>query len=205
MPLKDWRLSILTAAATIIVIASPGAVGAEGSPTFQAHGRFGLLSTSFTVPGVVTGTYSSGNTFDFSIEYLPKKSVTYLIRQQLSFDTITSSIRYLYTGLGSRFYKGPAARMEATETGSTFSSIPRWRYFASWDAGVSQMLAHSLTNVFGTTVTLVEFYVGLGLIYQATKDFGLEAQAEYGNGFGFSNVSASTQTTKILIGASLFF
>ncbi|MES2964467.1 MAG: hypothetical protein V4760_11285 [Bdellovibrionota bacterium] len=203
--LRKSRLGFYGLAMIVGLLTTSSAVAVEGSPTFQAHGRFGLLSTSFTVPSVVTGTYASGNTFDFSIEYLPKKSVTYLLRQQLSFDTVTSSIRYLYTGLGSRFYKGPASRTEAAETGSTFSSLPRWRYYASWDAGVSQMLVHSLTNVFGTTVTLVEFYVGLGTIYQVTRDFGLEIQGEYGNGFGFSNVSASTQTTKILLGATLFF
>jgi hypothetical protein len=198
---KTLSFTLLTA-----LLFSPFAKAEDDSPIFQTHGHFCLLSSSFAAPSVgITGTYSSSNTFDLTLEYLPKKSTSYFVHQQISFDTETSAVRYLYTGLGARFYWGPAERMQSSESGLSISSEPKWRPFASWEAGVSQMLLNSISPVFGTTATFLEFYVGLGTIYQVSKNFGIETQAEFGNGFGIGNQPASSTTTKFYLGGTLSY
>jgi hypothetical protein len=195
----------LKSLALLTLLFSISAHAEDVSPIFQTHGRFGYLASTFVVPGIVTGNYNSGSTFDLSIEYLPKKSISYLTRVQLSFDTESTTIRYLYAGLGSRFYFGQAARSEVSESGSSIASLPKWRYYASWDGAIAQMLVYSLSPSVGSTVSVLEFSGGLGTIYQISKDVGLEASAEYGNGFGFTGVSATTQTMKVLVGASIYY
>ena len=167
----------------------------------QLHFRTGMLTTN-VFSASLSKSYSVTNAVDVEYEVFGHSKVSTVFRGTIAHSLSLSRTIYAFMGLGRRFYFGSTA-MSVRSAGNGFEvdRIPRRRYYYGADLGYSSGIISVLKGTPLQTVTsMIDFGGVLGMNYQLSRGNSIEAQVGMSYGYGFSGVSASAQTTRILIG-----
>jgi hypothetical protein len=171
----------------------------------QVHFRTGMVSGSFSGPSI-TGSFSVIPSLDFEYEMFRGTKSAYSIRAIICHDLATSNLVYYFGGVGRRFYfNSTGMAFEGATGGTTVLSVPKRRYYAGVDVGISQLQVDRRGPVLQIQSSLLDFGGNVGAIFQMGKQLGLELQAGFQLGMGFSSVAVSGSTMRILAGASYYF
>ena len=84
-------------------------------------------------------------------------------------------------------------------------SKPKWRFFAGWDFGISQIILEEVGPALTVISTLIDVGGHVGAIYQISKNWGFEGKFGYSFGYGFSTVAVSGSVMSALGGVSFFW
>ena len=143
---------------------------------------------------------------DIEYEIFKGSRKSLIFRVLLDFDTLNSRVQYGVAGMGNRYYFGSnGMSFDVADHETSIIQQPTKRFYFGWDAGVGNVILRS----FGQTLTAnsVTLDVGgaAGFIYQFSHSIGLDLQVGYTYGYGFSNIAATTTTTRILFGGAFYF
>jgi hypothetical protein len=202
------RSLLLALLATGALVAPAPPARAEGSVTgAQAHFRAGLLSGSYsTSDSSLAGSYSVATTFDLEYEAFLDARGSFLLRATFAQDLATSRLMYSYAGVGRRWYFGSTGMATSSQDGTVQAVIlPRWRYFAGGDLGVSQVVVKTFGTVLQANSALVELGGHVGTIYQVSRSVGIEAYGGATLGLGFSAIAVGARSLRAFLGASYYF
>jgi hypothetical protein len=172
----------------------------------EVHTRFGLVNGTYVgpTPGS-SGQFSIISTLDVEYEKHTTTKDSYLLRGIIGYDQTTALLNYFYAGLGQRrYFQSYGQPIVGIEGNDLIRMIPKWRFYGSWDLGISQVLVISRGPVFQTYSTLFDVGINGGVVYQATDRLGVEFQAGYSYGYGFSSVAVVGSTIRALLGISYF-
>jgi hypothetical protein len=188
------------------------AVGLGGRPAraesasklSQFHFRVGEVKGSFS--GSVTGDFGVANSIDMDYEIFSASKRSTILRTIICQDLSAARLVYAYAGVGKRYYfKSSGAEWDNSEGGSRVYSVPKRRYYYGIDLGISQVVVKTFGPVLQASSAMFDLGGNLGIIQQLSKSVGLEAQAGVAYGIGFSSVSVSAITERLLVGVSYFF
>jgi hypothetical protein len=200
------------ASLTSLVLATLASLSAAPSArawekTTQAHLRAGLLSLSYSTPnGGVSGSHSIATTLDAELELFSSPRASYLLRGVFGLDVAQGRLPYSYVGTGRRYYLFTSGlAQEHEDEVARVASIPKWRFYAGGELGVSQLEVQRLGSIYQVNSVLLELGAQAGTIFQLTRAIGLEVQAAYGWGYGLSSVSVRSSGLKGFVGASFSF
>jgi len=157
-------------------------------------------------------TTSSGGSFmampslDVEYQIFNSSKSSYCFRMVLSPDMASGKVKYLYGGVGQRFYlSSQGLAWSVSEKNVSFKMSPGIRYFVGWDAGLAQITVLERGTVLQVGSTLVDVGVSGGATYQMGDSFGLNAGATAAFGYGFSNVAVTAILFKVFFGGNYFF
>ena len=169
------------------------------------HVLLGNVSGSFT--GDSEGEFSISQALNTEIEFLYNPKTSFILRNILAIDQSTSKNIYNLTSIGQRYYwKGVTAPTEIIDVdGSKYSILPKQRYYIGYDVGVSQVVVTSLGPILDAVSTMVDVGVNAGGMYQLTDKWAIEAQAAFTRTQGFSAISVTGTTTRLMAGLAFFF
>ena len=170
----------------------------------QFHVRLGMVSGSFS--GQVEGAVSNSNSLEVEYEFFRSEKRSLFIDAILAMDISLQQPVYSYVGTGYRYYFGSKAiSYTGSNEGGSISSKPRFRYYCGLNLGVSEVLVKFYGDILSVTSSVLELGGHVGAIYQVGNNFGLELNAGYGMGFGFSYVSEGTTLMKVFLGGVIYF
>lgn len=189
-----------------ISLASVAMKASEVGNISEIHARTGMVNGKFVGPTVESsGSFSVLTTLDVEYEKHTQTQQSYLLRGIIAYDQKTALMDYFYAGIGGRYYFQSQGRpLVDTYANDMIRSIPRWRFYGGWDAGLSQVLVITRGPVFQTYSTLFDVGVNGGAIYQLSDRVGLDFQLGYSFGYGFSSVAVVGNTVRALFGATFF-
>jgi hypothetical protein len=179
------------------------AVAAHANPT-ELQIRTGLVVSNYSGPVEGTMVAPASIDIDYGVFQSNRRSVNF----RLTFATSLPDVKgeYLSAGAGQRFFFGSkGASFEGEGNGVTVSVRPKWRKYAGYDAGLTQMIVKSFGKTVQITSSLIEASANIGCIYQLDENLGIGAQASAGMGFGFSSVAVIAANGRLLAGVSYFF
>lgn len=166
---------------------------------FTVSVQNGLLSGAYA--GASRGTIEMPNALDVQVEVMTTGRHSYSARSLMSLDSESGVFRYLYTGLGTRYYFSSYGTSQIFELGNSKIELrPRVQYFAAGEVGLSQMVVQQITNSFSVNSTLIEAGTSLGGIYPLTSSVGLFGSVGVFKGIGISAVAVDTDLYKVLVG-----
>lgn len=174
------------------------------SPLLLGHFRIGMVSGSFT--GVESGSFSVPLSLEGEGEYIytPKNSA--LIRTTISLEPDSGQFKYVYMGLGQKFYLlSRIAPLETMEGGNLIKILPNKLYYINYDVGLSQIQVKKVTDSLTVESTLVEFGLSGGLVWKISQRVGFVASLGFSKGFPVSPVSVDSTIIRATIGLSSFF
>jgi hypothetical protein len=205
---RDFRVWATAMLGTIMVTGSARAADeAIGETQNQLHFRVGDISGNFS-GSEATGSFSSVTSLDAEYEKFYSNQSSFLLRLATSYESSESRLVYLYTGAGWRHYFWSTGRpYDVSDSQTHVTMASRWRYYFGLDAGLSQVSVTTAAPapVEETNSTVIEAGGNFGLIYQVSKNVGLEAEPGMTVGLGFSSVPVGGTATRILFGMSYFF
>ena len=197
------RLSGIAVLALGLTVGCSGAHAEERGKESQFHFRVGKVSGSYSGP--VSGTFSVSNSLDFEGEFFTAPKTSWTFRSILAHDLSAGRMMYAYAGVGHNWYLwSDRVKMDAPDGATSFSSIPRWRYYIGADIGISQAIVYTYSPVLQAVSVLIDFGGHCAVIYQVNRSFGIEGQFGYTMGFGFSSVSVGATTNRFLFGVSYY-
>lgn len=178
---------------------------ADFSRQTLVHLLVGNVSGSFS--GDSKGQFSISQALNTEIEFLYNPRTSFILRNILAIDQATSKNVYNLTSVGQRYYwKGVTAPIEIIDVdGSKYSILPKQRYYIGYDVGVSQVVVTSLGPILDAVSTMVDVGVNLGGMYQLTEKWAIEGQAAFTRTQGFSSISVTGTTTRLMAGMAFFF
>lgn len=169
------------------------------------HVLLGNVSGSFS--GDTKGEFSVPQALNTEIEFLYNPKSSFILRNILAIDESTSKNIYNLTSIGQRFYwKGVTSPIVIKDIdGSKYSVFPKQRYYVGYDVGISQVVVTSLGPILDAVSTMVDVGINAGGIYQLTDEWALEGQAGLTRTQGFSAISVTGTTTRLMAGVAFFF
>lgn len=180
---------------------------AGGPMADQIHLRTGMVTSSLgTSVGSEGGAFSVMPSFDAEYERFVSDQKSFLYRGTLALEMATTVTRYLYFGVGQRYYvnsRGSALRAITPDV--TVTVQPNFRYYFGWDAGMSQIVVNVLTASLQSFTTAVDLGGVGGAIYQISENIGLEAQMAVSYAYGFSSVPATGMVMKGFGGLTYYY
>ena len=174
-------------------------------PRGQVHVRSGVISGSLSGP--ISSSFTTMPTLEIEHETFFNRKRSSIIQGVLAIEQTSSKSRYIYVGYGQRFYFNRSNAHPIIASGSrNFIEIkPKWRYFAQWEAGISNVLVQEVTRTFDAVSTMVDFGGGVGASYQLFEKVSIEANGKFSYGYGFTSVAVNALIMKISFGATYFF
>lgn len=173
---------------------------------YQMHMRMGLFSGSYTGEGVASRAWSVPTTLDVEMELFQNRTHSYTLRAVMAMELGTNRVNYTYAGGGQTNYIASRGRKDfRTEKRVQIKNTPKLRYYWGWNVGVAQVLVIDFGLVLGTYSTTLDFSGNGGVIYQVGENLGLEARLGMGLGYGFSTVSVTGTTARLLFGLTYFY
>ncbi|MGZ3723172.1 MAG: hypothetical protein ACXVA9_09590 [Bdellovibrionales bacterium] len=165
----------------------------------QGHLRLGLVNGSFT--GAVDGGFSVSTSLEGEGEYLYSSRLSTLARATVSLEGSSGQFKYIYMGLGQRYYLfSRNGAIESNHDGISIEINPRVRYYIEALLGLSQVQVKAVTSTLVAQSTLLEYGGGLGAIYQISKGIGLEGSVGVSKGFAVSSVAVDSLIIRALVG-----
>lgn len=199
--LAKFSLRGLIVLACLITFANIQTAKADES---QLHVRFGLLQGHYTGPE--NGDFTIPNAFDLEYEIFKANQQSLIFRSIIAMELKTSKPYYTYYGSGYRFYFGSKGmQVEKADENISVSSLPRWKYFAGVDVGISQAIIRSLGKVLQVVSTMVDIGVHGGVSYQIDRRLSVELQLGVTSGQGFSSISVIGYSLRALGGLAYHF
>ena len=176
---------------------------AEGKPNNLGFSlQTGVLNGSYF--GAQNGNISLASTIDLSAELVTSSRDSFFARSSMSLDPQTAIIRYLYAGVGQRFYLFSRSNRQPFEIGtSKLEVIPKMQYFVSGEAGVSQNVIQQLTSSLSVQSTSIEYGIGLGMTYPWSDGIGLTVSGGIGKGIGISAVAVDSTIIRAMLGLTI--
>lgn len=170
----------------------------------QGHLRSGLVQGQFS--GAEEGSFSIASSLELEGEYFVGTKSSLLARATVSLDQASGQFKYIYMGLGQRFYLFSRGRpSESSGDGVYFSQRPKLRYFLEYGVGLAQVQVRSLTQSLSVQSTIVELGLGGGGIYQFSNSFGISLNIMGAKGFSVSSVSVDSTIIRGMIGVVGYF
>lgn len=171
---------------------------ADLSFTFQS----GVINGSYL--GADSGDIEMASTMDLSAEVITSSRESYVARSSISLDPETAIIRYLYAGMGRRFYLFSRTQTQGFADGSHKISVqPKVQYFVTGELGVSQVVIRQVTPALSIQSTSIEYGGSLGMIYPVSKTVGVFASGGLGKGIGISSVAVDSTIFKAMVGITI--
>ncbi|MCB0364616.1 MAG: hypothetical protein H6624_08700 [Bdellovibrionaceae bacterium] len=170
----------------------------------QLHFRTGLIYGDFS--GQFSGSFSVPTALDIDYEVFTHNNRSYHFRFTQAVELPDSTPFYTYGGAGYRYYmdsKGILA--DQSEPGILISSVPRWRYYAGFDAGIAQVVVQSFGSIVQAVSSMMDLGLNFGLMYQVGTNLSLEVQAGTSFGYSFSSVPEQGFTGRFFVGGAYFF
>lgn len=162
----------------------------------------GVLNGSYL--GAQSGQITLASTVDLSAEMVTSSRDSFVARSAMSLDPETAIIRYLYAGIGQRFYLGSRANRQSFEIGNSKIEItPKTQYFVSGEAGVSQIVIQQLTSSLSVQSTSIEYGIGFGMNYPWSDGLGLTISGGIGKGIGISAVAVDSTIMRVMLGLTI--
>ncbi len=170
----------------------------------QGHLRSGLVQGSFS--GAEEGSFSIASSLELEGEYFVGTKSSLLARATVSLDQSSGQFKYIYMGIGQRFYLFSRGRpSESSGDGVYFSQRPKLRYFLEYGLGLAQVQVRSLTQSLSVQSTIVELGLGGGAIYQFSNSFGVSLNLMGAKGYSVSSVSVDSTIIRGMIGVVGYF
>ncbi len=168
------------------------------------HFRGGYITGKYYGPQ--DGGFEVPNALDLEYEVALSSQRSVIMRSMIAMQLETSKVLYTYSGSGMRYYfASKGMQVETEDEHVAFSSIPKWRYYWGWDAGVSTVVVQSLGKVLQVSSTMVDIGVNLGTAYQIDRKFAVELHTGVTNGQGFSSVSVFGYSIRVFGGMIYHF
>lgn len=165
----------------------------------QAHLKGGMVNGTFT--GIVSGGFSVSTSIEGEGEYLYSSHISLFSRATVALEPSSGQFKYIYMGLGQRYYfLSRGNSLESNYDGMYVEIVPRMRYFADWQLGLSQIQVKAETATLVAQATLLEYGVGLGAIYQVARNIGIEGSLGVSKGIAMSSVSVDSLIIRGLAG-----
>lgn len=165
----------------------------------QAHLKGGMVNGTFT--GAVSGDFSVATSIEGEGEYVYSSRLSLFSRATVALEAGTGQFKYIYMGLGHRYYFfSRSGYLEESNNGLVVSITPRIRYFAEGLLGLSQVQVRAVTDTLVAQSTLLEYGGGAGVIYQLSKSLGVEGTMGVSKGFAVSSVAVDTLIIRGFIG-----
>ncbi len=190
----------------ILTLQTNNALALDKSSKYQLHTRMGLFSGSYAGSAVNTTPWSVPTTIDVEIELFQSRTEAYALRATMAMELDTNIVQYTYAGVGKTNYIGSRGRKDfKTESRIQIKNTPKLRYYWGWNAGVAQVAAENLNLVASIYSTTLDFSANTGLIYQTGENLGFETRFGMGFGYGFSSVTVTGTTIRLLFGLTYFY
>lgn len=162
--------------------------------------------------GMVNGTFGGAETGEFSVvtgvdaeaEYADDARHSLLVRSIITVEPETSIIRYMYAGLGSKYYF--FSRSRDYELRSGFDKVyvaTKSKYYLGWEFGAAQLTIDQLTSSLSIQSTLLEGGLTAGWIYKLSTNIGLQVNGSFSRGFGISTVAVNGTVVKFTFGLTI--
>jgi hypothetical protein len=191
----------------LALLCLPSAVSAaELTQGSQFDFHFGMLSASFTGPSPqTTGSFSVTNTLGLAYESFSSAKSSYVFSSVLAYSLAKAQVDYMGVGFGRRFYLGSdGMAFEAVDKGVSIVSVPTWRYYAGFDGNVAMVDALDVTSSYIVEGAVFDLTGEFGIIYQLSRNVGLNFEVGLSYGFGFSSVALGEQSKRFLVGFTKF-
>lgn len=170
----------------------------------QLHVRMGLVQGAYTGPE--DGQFQIPTALDLEYEIFKANKRALIFRSIIAMELETSKPFYTYFGSGYRFYFGSKGmQVDKTDDNINITSVPKWRYYWTIDAGISQAIIRSLGKVLQVTSTMIDIGANIGTTYQIDRRLALELQLGATTGQGFSSVSVIGYSVRALGGVVYHF
>ncbi|MEM7647057.1 MAG: hypothetical protein AAF203_09115 [Pseudomonadota bacterium] len=174
---------------------------AHATKDLQGHLRTGIVQGEFS--GASSGEFSVLSSLELEGEYFLSGRSSILAKATISLDQESGQFKYVYMGLGQRFYLWSRGRPVETYSEGVFASHqPKLRLFGEYGIGLAQIQIQSVTDVLSVQSTVVELGIGGGAIYQISKNFGISFNLMGSKGFSISSVSVDSTVIRGLIGVT---
>ena len=201
-----WPHNFLTSALlfSATLFCNPAQAIDKGSD-YQAHARLGLLSGSYSGPGVDQRGFSTPTTVDIEFEVFLGKSESFNLRAIMAMELDTNRVNYTYAGVGKVYYLHSRGRFVLKkEKKVQVTNTPKIRYYWGWNGGVAQVLVIPYGLVLATYSSVFDISANGGMIYQISPKMGLEFRLGLGMSYGFSTVTVTGTTVRALLGVTYF-
>lgn len=162
--------------------------------------------------GMVNGTFQGAESGEFSVitgvdaeaEYAGNARESLIVRSIITVEPETSVIRYMYAGLGKRYYLSSRSRDYELRTGfDKVTVLSRNKYYVGWDFGVAQLTINQLTDSLSIQSTLFEGGVTVGWTYKMSSGTGFQLNTSLSRGFGISTVAVNGTVIKFTMGLTI--
>ncbi len=162
--------------------------------------------------GMVNGTFGGAETGEFSVvtgvdaeaEYADDARHSLIVRSIITVEPETSIIRYMYAGLGSKYYF--LSRSRDYELRSGFDKVnvaTKNRYYLGWEFGAAQLTIDQLTSSLSIQSTLLEGGITAGWTHKLSTNIGMQVNGSFSRGFGISTVAVNGTVVKLTIGLTI--
>lgn len=194
--MRGVRLNLVLAC--IVLVSCGLASGNNLGFSFQT----GLINGSYL--GLDSGQIAMASTVDVGAEVVTSTRDSYTARSSMSLDPESAIIRYLYAGIGRRFYfLSHSSRQPFRSGNSKLEVLPRIQYFFSGEAGVGQAVIKQVTPSLSIQSTSIEYGGGVGIIYPLGNGIGFLGTLGVSKGIGISSVAVDSTVFKAMLGITI--
>lgn len=153
----------------------------------------------------INGTLTISDPVELQVELFSSLRSSTYFRNLIAYNFSSSVLNYLGFFVGRRIYLGSnGARYDQGEDGVEVVSQPRWRYFLGADVGFTEIAAATVGSVLTVPSSQFELGASAGIIYQVSKNVGIELQVGGGYGFGISDVQINTAIERLDLGLTIY-
>ena len=172
--------------------------------TLQGHIRSGMVQGAFS--GAESGDFSVATSLELEAEYFTSSRASVLAKATVSLDQESGQFKYVFMGIGQRFYLWSRGRpIETYSEGIFASQRPKFRFFAEYGLGLAQIQVRSVTDSLSVQSTVVELGAGGGVIYQISRNFGVSLTGMWSKGFAVSSVPVDSTVIRGMLGVAGYF
>ncbi len=180
------------------------ALSEAAATSLQGHIRTGMVQGRFT--GADSGRFAVSSSLELEGEFFTSNRGSLLARATISLDPSSGQFKYIYMGLGQRFYLWSRGRPVEGYYESIYTSTrPKFRFFVEYGIGLAQIQVRSVTDSLSVQSTVVELGGGGGTIYQFSRNFGVSLNLMWSQGFAVSSVAIDSNVIRGMVGITGYF
>ncbi len=170
----------------------------------QAHVRTGMIEGTFV--GADSGNFAMTTSLEGELEMFYSNRTSFQVKTTAALGQENSQIVYLSMSLGQKYYLFTRGRpIESYDEGVYSLMVPRWRFYTGYTIGIAQVETRFLSASLSATSTIFEIGGGAGVIYNFSRNIGINIDLLYGKGFGVSSVAIDATVIRGLVGVVSYF